>query len=117
MERQNTPLEWRKDWQLFRARQETDCRGDPVRRWNMTEPDHSGKAGTAEGVAWHIKNHAAAVEEYGEDVSAAASFLLDDPSVEIAPFDRCVFGDAVWEVRGVLERAAFRAVELVEVRA
>lgn len=115
MERRSTPLEWRKNWQLFRARQETDRRGDPVRRWNMSEPDYSGKLETASGVAWHIKSHAETVEEYGEAVAAAASFLLDDPAVEISPFDRCVFGGALWEVRGVLVRSAFRTIELVEV--
>lgn len=115
MKLRSTPVEWRKDWQLFRARQETNRRGDPVRRWNMAEPDYSGQADTASGVAWHIKSHAAAVQEYGEDVTAAASFLLDDPSVRICLFDRCVFGGALWEVRGVLVRSAFRMIELVEV--
>lgn len=115
MNLRNTPLWWRKDWSLYRARQDADQRGDPVRRYDMEHPDFSGIAGTVSGVAWHIADRAAAVEEYGEDVTAAASFLLDLDAPEIAPFDRCIFGGTVWEVRSVMERSGFRMVKLVEV--
>lgn len=115
MKLHNTPLSWRKDWTLHRSKQETDRRGDPVRRYDMDNADYIGAAGTASGVAWHVASHAKTVEEYGESVSASASFLLDDAELEIAPFDRCCFGGGVWEVRGVKQRANFRTVELVAV--
>lgn len=116
MKLRNTPLWWRKDWSLHRSREETDSRGDPVRRYDMEHPDFTGTAKTASGVAWHIAGRVAAVQEYGEGVDASASFLLDLDALEIAPFDRCVFGGKVWEVQGVLERSGFRTVKLVEVQ-
>lgn len=116
MKLRNTPLWWRKDWSLYRSILDVDSRGDPVRRYDMEHPDFTGAARTASGVAWHIAGHEATVREYGEDVTAAASFLLELDGLEISAFDRCVFGGKVWEVRGVLERSGFRTVKLVEVQ-
>lgn len=115
MKLRNTPLSWRKDWALYRSIPGEDSRGNPVRRYDMTTPDFEGKANTASGVAWHIASHEATVQEYGEGVTASASFLLDADGPEIAPFDRCTFGGAVWEVRSVLLRSTFRTIKLVEV--
>lgn len=114
MKLSNTPLWWRKDWSLYRAQQTTDRNGDPVRSYDMDAPDFTGSAKTASGVAWHITSRRETVQEYGEEAASAASFLLD-LELEIAAFDRCVFGGRLWEVRGVLERSGFRCIHLVEV--
>lgn len=115
MKLRNTPLPWRKDWALYRSITAQDSRGNDIRRYDMTAPDFTGTAKTPTGVAWHIASHEATVQEYGEGVTASASFLLDMDELEIAPFDRCTFGGCVWEVRSVLLRSRFRTVKLVEV--
>lgn len=115
MKLRNTPLPWRKDWALFHSIPARDSRGNDIRRYDMDNPAFEGKARTPTGVAWHIAAHEATVQEYGEGVTASASFLLDLDELEIAPFDRCTFGGAVWEVRSVLLRSRFRMVKLVEV--
>ena len=110
-----TPLRWRKDWALHRAIPATDSRGNPIRRYDMDTPDFVGTAGTASGVCWQVKSGAWTAQELGERAQGGATFdLFSD--LEIAPFDRCVFGGAVWEVRSVLPRSNHRHVVLEEVK-
>lgn len=110
-----TPLPWRRAWQLHRARDEEDSRGDPIRTWDMEEPDYVGEAGQPSGVCWQISSDDNMVQEYGEQPVSRASFVLYDDALEIAPFDRCVFGGGVWEVRAVTPWLSFRQVELERV--
>lgn len=110
-----TPLDWRKGWALHRSISGQDSRGDPVRRYDMTAPDFTGTARTASGVCWQVKSREWAVQEFGEGVTGGAAFDLFLDALEIAPFDRCVFWDTVWEVRGVLPRSNHRHITLVEV--
>lgn len=113
--RRETPMRWRKAWALHRATVTEDSRGDPVRRWDMTAPDYVGEAGAASGVCWQVRSGAWTAQELGERASGGATFdLFSD--VAIAPFDRCVFGGSVWEVRAVLPRSNHRHVVLEEVR-
>lgn len=109
-----TPLDWRKDWQLYRSISDRDSRGDPIRRYDLEHPDFTGTAGTASGVCWQVKSAQWAAEQFGEVSTGGAAFDLF-LELDIAPFDRCVFGGSVWEVRAVLPRSAFRQVLLVEV--
>lgn len=109
-----TPFAWRRGWQLHRVREGTDSRGDPVRTWDMDEPDFIGETGSSTGVCWQINDDNNSVQEYGEQPVSTASFILYS-EVEIAPFDRCVFGGGVWEVRAVTPWLHFRRVELERV--
>lgn len=110
-----TPLAWRQAWQLHRAREEEDSHGDPIRDWDMETPDYTGEAGKSSGVCWQIGSDDNTVREYGEQPVSRAGFVLYDDTVEIAPFDRCVFGGGVWEVRAVTPWLSFRRVELERV--
>lgn len=110
-----TPLDWRRSWTLHRAISGTDSLGDPVRSWNMKSPDFTGTEGTASGVSWQIKSSQWAVQEFGEQATGGAAFDLYLSALEIAPFDRCVFGGRVWEVRGVHEWPGYRHITLTEV--
>lgn len=114
--KRKTPLDWRKDWTLYRSIQSKDSRGDAVRRWDMEHPDFTGTAGTASGVCWQVKTGEAALREFGEGVTSGAAFDLYLDALEIEPFDRCVFGGAVWEVRSVLHRSGYRHITLAEVK-
>jgi hypothetical protein len=110
-----TPLRWRKGWALHRGILTTDSRGDPVRRWDMETPDYTGTSKTPTGVCWQVRSGAWTAQELGERAQGGATFdLFTD--LEIAPFDRCVFGGSVWEVREVLPRSNHRHVVLEEVR-
>ena len=110
-----TPIRWRKAWTLHRGMLTTDSRGNPIRRYDMDTPDFVGTAGTASGVCWQVKSGAWTAQELGERAQGGATFdLFSD--LEIAPFDRCVFGGAVWEVRSVLPRSNHRHVVLEEVK-
>lgn len=110
-----TPLSWRRDWALYRSIEGTDSRGDPVRRYDMENPDFTGTAGTASGVCWQIKSGQWSVEEFGESATGGAAFDLYLSALEIAPFDRCVFGGRLWEVRGVQSWPGHRHITLTEV--
>ena len=52
---------------------------------------------------------------HGEQPVSRAGFVLYDDALEIAPFDRCVFGGGIWEVRSVTPWLSFRHVELERV--
>lgn len=110
-----TPLDWRRAWQLHRAISGTDSRGDPIRTYNMDMPDYVGIAGATSGVCWQIKRAEHSVQTYGERPSGVASFVLYDDAVKIAPFDRCVFGGGTWEVKAVMQWPRHRLVELERV--
>lgn len=110
-----TPLSWRRAWALHRAASGMDSRGDPVRTWDMETPDYTGHDGAASGVCWQIGSDDTAVREYGEQPVSTARFVLYDDTVEIAPFDRCVFGGGVWEVRAVTQWLSHRRVDLERV--
>lgn len=109
-----TPLDWRRDWTLYRAIEDQDSHGDPIRRYDLEHPDFTGSARTASGVCWQVKSAQWAAEQFGEVSTGGASFNLF-LELEIAPFDRCKFGGRLWEVRAVLPRSSFRQVLLVEV--
>lgn len=112
--RRETPLKWRKAWALHRSSTVTNSMGDSVRRWDMETPDYTGEAGKASGVCWQVRTGAWTAQELGERAQGGATFdLFSD--VQIAPFDRCVFGGSVWEVRSVLPRSDHRHVVLEEV--
>ena len=109
-----TPLAWRKEWTLHRSAASTDSRGNPKRTWDMEHPDYTGEAATSSGVCWQVRSGAWTRQELGERAQGGATFdLFTD--VDIAPFDRCVFGGSVWEVRAVLPRSDHRHVVLEEV--
>ena len=110
-----TPLAWRRAWQLHRSISGTDSRGDPKRTWNMVDPDFIGEAGEPSGVCWQIGSDTSAVQTYGERPVSTAGFVLYDDTLEIAPFDRCVFGGGVWEVKAVTPWLNHRHVELERV--
>lgn len=112
---QKTPLDWRKEWKLYRSTSVLDSRGNHKRTY-PGEPDFVGEAGSPFGVAWQIHSAEWAQKELGEQAQGGASFLLYAPEVAIAPFDRCVFGGYLWEVRSVVECSNFRSIGLVEVR-
>lgn len=116
MRTRQTPIKWRKDWQLYRARSGTDSRGNPVRTYDMDSPDFTGTAGTVSGVCWQLSGSNAQTEEMGDRYNLTASFVLYLDALEIAEFDRCSFGGALWEVRKVLQWPNHRQVELVEVK-
>lgn len=112
--RRETPLRWRRAWTLHRASIATDSLGDPVRHWDMEHPDYTGVTGEASGVCWQVRTGAWTAQELGERASGGATFdIFSD--VAIAPFDRCVFGGSVWEVRAVLQRSDYRHIVLEEV--
>lgn len=111
-----TPLEWRKDWALYRSNFSVDSRGTE-RRTYPEEPDYIGHAGTASGVCWQIKSSNWTPEEPGEQARGSAAFKLFNEKLSIKAFDRCVFGGYLWEVRSVIRRSGWRNVELVEVEA
>lgn len=111
-----TPLKWRRAWQLHRAMPGLDSHGDPVRTYDMDSPDLVGADGESSGVCWQIGIDNTAVEAYGERPIRSASFVLYDGAVKIAPFDRCVFGDGVWEVTAVTPWLHHRLVTLEAVR-
>lgn len=109
--RRGTPLRWRKAWNLYRSSTGTNSMGDPERRWNMETPDYIGEAGKASGICWQVRTGAWTAQELGERAQGGATFdLFTD--VSISPFDRCVFGGSVWEVRAVLPRSDHRHVVL-----
>ena len=110
-----TPLAWRRAWQLHRSISGVDSRGDSIRTYDMDTPDHVGAAGTLTGVCWQINSAENTVQTYGEQSSGTASFVLYDDAVEIAPFDRCVFGGGTWEVTAVTPWMHYRLVELERV--
>lgn len=115
MKRHETPLEWRKAWALHRSISTEDSYGTPARRYNMDAPDYEGAAGTASGVCWQVRTGARVLQELGEQATGGATFDIYDSAVQIEPFDRCVFGGSVWEVRAVLPRSNFRHIVLEEV--
>lgn len=116
MRTRKTPIKWRRDWALYRAQSGTDSRGNPIRTYDMDNPDFTGTAGNASGVCWQLSGEAANTEELGDKYRLTASFVLYLDALEIAEFDRCIFGGAVWEVRKVLQWPNHRQVELVEVK-
>mgnify|MGYP000866506690 FL=1 len=109
-----TPPNWRRAWQLHRSISGADSHGDPVRTYNMTTPDYVGVAGSESGVCWQIGSSESEVQQYGERQVSTASFVLYG-DLEIAPFDRCVFGGGTWEVTAVNSWLNHRLVELKEV--
>lgn len=109
-----TPTAWRRAWQLHRSIPGTDSRGDPIRTYNMEEPDYTGVAGTESGVCWQISNSDNEVQTYGERPSATASFVLYG-DLPISVFDRCVFSGGTWEVTAVDQWPHHRYVKLKEV--
>lgn len=111
-----TPLNWRRAWQLHRSVAKTDSRGDPIRTYDMTHPDYVGQDGETSGVCWQIGSDDSSVEHYGEQQMATAFFVLYGDLV-IAEFDRCVFGGRLWEVAAVTPWLNHRRVELKEVSA
>lgn len=110
-----TPLVWRRAWQLHRAISAADSRGDPIRAYNMDVPDYTGAAGSPGGVCWQIDGAEHTVQTCGERAAGTASFVLYDDALEIAPFDRCVFGGGTWEVKTVTEWPHHRLVRLERV--
>ena len=77
----------------------------------METPDYIGEAGKASGICWQVRTGAWTAQELGERAQGGATFdLFTD--VSISPFDRCVFGGSVWEVRAVLPRSDHRHVVL-----
>ena len=115
MRMRQTPLTWRRAWQLHRSISSTDSRGDPIRTYNMDTPDYVGAAGASSGVCWQIASAEDTVQTYGERPTGMASFVLYDDTVEIAPFDRCVFGGGTWEVKAVTPWMHYRLIELERV--
>lgn len=110
-----TPMDWRKDWTLHRRKTTVDSLGDAVPYYDMSTSDFTGAAGTASGICWQVKSQEWAVKEFGEDATGGATFDLFLDELEIAPFDRCVFGGGVWEVRSVLPRSNHRHITLTVV--
>lgn len=110
-----TPLVWRRAWQLHRAVSGADSRGDPIRTYNMDMPDYVGVSGAPSGVCWQINSAEHSVQTCGERSSGTASFVLYDDAVTIEPFDRCVFGGGTWEVKSVTQWPRHRLVELERV--
>lgn len=109
-----TPLGWRRAWQLHRSIPGTDSHGDPIRTYDMDTPDYIGVAGSESGVCWQIGSNGNEVQQYGERPSSNASFVLYG-DLKIAPFDRCIFGGHTWEVTAVTSWLNHRLVELKEV--
>lgn len=107
-----TPLAWRRAWALYRSRQTTDSRGDPIRNYDMTSPDYVGEEGKPSGVCWQITSDSVQVDVAGERLVRTAAFVLYGQTIEIAPFDRCVFGGSVWEVKAVQSWPNHRYVTL-----
>lgn len=114
MEMMTTPLEWRKDWKLYRSTVHVDERGNE-RRAYPEEPDYTGRAGSTSGVCWQVKSAEWTLREFGEKAAGGATFDLFS-GISIQPFDRCAFGGHLWEVRSVLPRSNHVHVALVEVR-
>ena len=112
-----TPMRWRKSWRLHCSTVSQDSRGNPVRTYDMENPDYTGTAGTASGVCWQVRSGAWRAQELGEQAEGGATFDLFTDAPEIRPFDRCVFAGSVWEVRAVLPRSNHRHVVLEEVGA
>lgn len=70
MRMRQTPLTWRRAWQLHRSISSTDSRGDPIRTYNMDTPDYVGAAGASSGVCWQI----ASAEDTGADLRRTADW-------------------------------------------
>ncbi|MCD8381545.1 MAG: hypothetical protein LUC30_01300 [Clostridiales bacterium] len=108
------PAAWGKAWSLYRRQMGTDSFGDPTAAY-PDEPDYTADAGTEGAVAWQQSSGEATIREPGEQTAATAAGCVYDDTLEISPFDRVRFDNALWEVNAVSQWPHCRRVEVSRV--
>lgn len=103
---------WGKAWSLYRRQTGTDSYGDPTAVYDMDSPDFTAEAGSSGAVAWQQSSGSADVAEAGEAEGGTAAGVVYDSTLELAPFDRVIFDDALWEVTTVTTWPNCRRVEV-----
>lgn len=121
MKRKETPLDWRRAFDLYRRRVERDALGGETASYPDT-PDECFDAG--HGLAfqhpksWNSGGSVGAGEkvlEWGEQPGGILEACLRS-ALEISPYDRLDIGGEIWEVRAVQHWPNHRKLLLQRVR-
>ena len=123
MLRRQPPRAWRQGFALHRRRLVTDEAGEPMAVYDMTHPDFTAPAGSDTAVCWqslqgwqsggHLTGRWRQHRQ-GEEPSGVLEGRLTYPLM-IAPFDRVVLEDGVYEVRSVQHWPGHRRVLLLQI--
>lgn len=120
MLKRQTPLSWREGFALCRRRLETDSMGEPMAVYHMDEPDFVARPGTEEGICWQSVQSwrssgrltsGSSRQEQGElDTGVLEGRIFS--RLELAPFDRLVIRDEVYEIRNIQHWPGHRTLQL-----